>query len=187
MVSAKRLGFLTGAAVASVAVYAFYALTTVTDEDLLTSVVLDHCTPYVKAGETPFAGMGRTVGVYDNANLDETVSNGGNAILFENRFVGQWGETVLNGISVRNCQVTFLGERSSSSGFIVSPSNLFQWAETNLTSTLGLERSQAGFGDFGTGAYLWFTPDASPLVGLQVQLIFQETSVLRVIVVADAD
>ncbi len=89
---AKVYGFLAGAGVAAVAVMGFNAWRYVSDDDRLDSVITDHCLPFVTAGEIPFNGVGRAIGVYDGIATDGRISNGGAAVIFDARFVAEWGE-----------------------------------------------------------------------------------------------
>jgi hypothetical protein len=91
-VVAKVYGFLTGAGITAVAILGFNVWRHVSDEDRLELVLTEHCLPYVSAGVTPFDGMGRTIGVYDGITTDERITNGGAAVLFDARFVAEWGE-----------------------------------------------------------------------------------------------
>lgn len=99
----KTLGFLTGAVVAVIAIWVFYPLTTTSDDEHLTASLRDHCIPYVQTGATPFEDMGRPVGVYDGVDLDDRVTGGGAAIVFDGRFVATWGE--IEDLSLRICRL----------------------------------------------------------------------------------
>ena len=100
---AKVYGFLTGAGVTASAIFGFNAWRNVSDEDRLTSVITDHCLPYVTVGGLPFDGMGRAIGVYDGITTDERITNGGAAVIFNARFVVEWG--VIAKPPVRICMI----------------------------------------------------------------------------------
>lgn len=90
---AKVVGLATGVFVGSLAVWAFNEWRDVSDEDRLTSALVDHCLPYVLSGARPFVGQGRAVGVYDNVETHSFPHDGGAAVIFDDRFVANWGET----------------------------------------------------------------------------------------------
>ncbi|WP_375279993.1 hypothetical protein [Pseudooctadecabacter sp.] len=102
----KRWGFLTGALLAAIGVWAFYALTGVSDDDRLASVLTDHCVPYVQTGDAPFSDMGRTPGVFDDVPLRDAVSDGGARLIYDGRFSAQWGTIDGVGRASRICEIS---------------------------------------------------------------------------------
>lgn len=125
----KLAGFVTGAAFAGVAVWAFNDWRHVSDEDRLLTVLNDHCLPYVDTGSTPFGGMGRALGVYDNADLDQTLVQGGARLLFDNRFLAQWGVSPIGDgrpKDVRICRVAASYAAAGAEGFEVPDAGLIQ-------------------------------------------------------------
>jgi len=134
----KRWGFLTGAAIASIGVWLFYALTTVTDEDRLAAVLTQHCLPYVQTGATPFGDLGRSPGVFDNLNLNTSIEGGGARLIFEGRFAAQWGLAQDANSDVRVCAVQDIYARADSKGFEVPPHTLTEFIDDLLPADLGL-------------------------------------------------
>lgn len=116
---AKVYGFLTGAGVTAAAIFGFNAWRNVSDEDRLTLVITDHCLPYVTAGGLPFDGMGRAIGVYDGITTDERIINGGAAVIFDARFVAEWG--VITEPPVRICMVYGVVKDAVQQVFEVAP------------------------------------------------------------------
>jgi hypothetical protein len=118
-VVAKVYGFLTGAGITAAAIFGFNAWRNVSDEDRLTLVITDHCLPYVTAGELPFNGMGRAIGVYDGITSDKRIINGGAAVIFEARFVAEWG--VIAEPPVRICMIYGIKKDAVQQVFEVAP------------------------------------------------------------------
>jgi hypothetical protein len=116
---AKVYGFLTGAGIAAVAIFGLNAWRYVSDEDRLELVLTEHCLPYVTAELTPFDGMGRAIGVYDGITTDARIFNGGAALLFDARFVAEWGEIAEP--PVRICMVSGSTADAAQQVFEVAP------------------------------------------------------------------
>ena len=185
----KLAGFLAGAGVAALGVWAFYALTTVTDDDLLSLYLSDHCLPYVQSGTSPFTDVGRTPGVYDEVEASENLANAGVVILENNRFVAEWGETDDPNDpagQLRVCVVETSYAESSVEGFAVDPdgfvnryTDVIAGAERLVPEDDTLSNGPRTFGWYGAGRAV--------SEGLRVVMVASPARVSSVLVVGDAD
>lgn len=124
---AKVLGLITGAAVAGVVITAIGVWRHVSDDDRLTEVLADHCLPYVRTGATPFDGMGRSPGVYDVVDLREGIEDGGAVLLYDARFVAQWGILRTAGNpTIRLCDLKPTYAANTVAGFAVKPDGFIE-------------------------------------------------------------
>lgn len=121
---AKVVGLATGALVASMAVWGFNSWRHVSDDDRLTSILADHCLPYVQSGAAPFEGMGRAPGVYDAVDLIESLKDGGAILIHDARFLAQWGVVTDAGVEgdtrFRICEVKPTYADDTIAGFAVT-------------------------------------------------------------------
>lgn len=182
---AKVIGLASGAFVASVGVWAFNEWRHVSDEDLLAAALQDHCIPYVATGAIPFEGIGRSAGVYDNVELDPRVSDGGAAIVFEDRFAATWG--AISDLSLRVC---ILEGRNTAAGYFTIEPDGFVDRITPLLAPLGdmatdSERLVAvdSGGNYQTVA--WFEADKAQDKGNRVVMAIVGSLVASVTVVGD--
>ncbi|MEL6960093.1 MAG: hypothetical protein AAGL89_14185 [Pseudomonadota bacterium] len=180
----KRIGFLTGAAIAGVGVWAFYALTTVTDDDRLAEVLEDHCLPYVTTGVEPFTEMGRTPGVYDEVQPRDGLEDGGTKILHGNRFIAQWGIQTGNGNTVRLCFVDPSYADNTIAAFDVTEDG-FVSRMTRLFSTFDDLAPDRDVIESGPTVMGWFGMDRAPNEGLRVVMTVSPGLVSGVLVGAD--
>lgn len=180
----KLAGFLVGAAVAAIAVWLFYAMTTVTDDDRLTAVLRDHCLPYVRAASTPFEGMGRAPGVYDEVNLRDDVQDGGAAILYDNRFVAQWGVIPADADvpGVRLCTVAPSYANDASTQFDVEAEEFIR-RYTDVISPDGVLSPDIDTLTEGPRTVGWYQADVPLGEGLRVVMVAAPGSVSTVLVV----
>ncbi|MDG1406935.1 MAG: hypothetical protein P8Q50_03675 [Octadecabacter sp.] len=183
---AKVLGLATGSLVASVAVWVFNDWRYVSDEDLLATALRDHCIPYASAGAMPFEGIGRDVGVYDNVERDARVTEGGAAIVFDDRFTATWGE--ISELSLRVC--TLEGRSTAAEHFSVELDG-FADRITPLLAPLGdmgtdAARSHGGVEE-GSDFHVvgWFEADKTQDKGNRVVMAMVGSLVASVTVVAD--
>ncbi len=181
---AKILGLATGAVVASIGVWAFNEWRTVSDGDRLASVIAEHCIPYVERGVTPFGGMGRPVGVYDDADLRGGLTEGGTAILFDNRFIAEWGNAVDAQVSARVCSVKDSYSRSDSIGFVIETDNLTGWFDDLVGAEKGLVATPVST-EASPNMLIWQEPDADVSTGLRIVLLTLGGGVSAVSVVHD--
>ncbi|MBT8410925.1 MAG: hypothetical protein KJP02_03890 [Octadecabacter sp.] len=124
---AKVLGLITGAAVAGVVLIAVNAWRHVSDDDRLSEVLADHCLPYVRTGATPFEDVGRAPGVYDAVDLREGIEAGGAVLLYDARFVAQWGILRSAGNpTIRLCDVKPTYAANTVAGFAVNPDGFIE-------------------------------------------------------------
>lgn len=185
----KLAGFLTGAGVAAVGVYAFNALTTVTDDDLLSLYLSDHCLSYVQTGETPFTAIGRTPGVYDAVEVSENLQNAGAAILENNRFVAEWGKAENPNdptSQLRVCIVEVSYTENSVEGFVVEPDG-FVARYTDVIATAETLVPEVDVLTDGPRTISWYSADRDPLEGLRVVMVARPARVLSVMVIGDAN
>lgn len=138
----KRVGFLFGAVVAGIGVMLFNMWRHVSDEDRLRAVLLDHCIPYVQTGAAPFGDIGRTLGVYDGIDVRSDLANGSNRLVYDGRFVAQWGEIDDEDSAVRACIVNDIYARADSKGFELPPTSLADWVDTEIAPDTGLIAEQ---------------------------------------------
>ncbi|MCF2871152.1 hypothetical protein L0664_08745 [Octadecabacter sp. G9-8] len=121
----KVLGLASGALVASLGVWAFNDWRHVSDDDRLTAILQDHCLPYVRSGDAPFDGMGRSPGVYDRVDLNDGFKDGGALLIHDARFVAQWGLSADSGpdgdTTFRVCDVKPTYGTDTVAGFVVAP------------------------------------------------------------------
>ena len=123
----KVLGLITGAAIAGVVLAGVSAWRHVSDDDRLSELLADHCLPYVRTGATPFEGLGRTPGVYDVVDLREGVEAGGVVLLYDARFVAQWGILRSAGNpTIRLCDVKPTYAANTVAGFAVNPDGFIE-------------------------------------------------------------
>lgn len=185
----RLAGFLTGAGVAGLGVYAFYALTTVTDDDLLSAYLSDHCLPYVQTGAVPFGDIGRTPGVYDEVEASENLTNAGVAILENNRFVAEWGEAdnpnTPNG-QLRVCVVGVSYAENSVEGFMVEPDGFVdRYTDVMATAEPLVPEDDTLTG--GPRTLGWFGANTAQSEGLRVVMVASPGRVSSVMVVGDAN
>lgn len=176
----KRLGFLTGAGVAAIGVWAFYALTEVTDDDRLAEILSDHCLPYVTANTTPFTDLGRSPGVYDAVELRDDVTDGGARLLYNNRFVAQWG--VFDGL--RFCKVDPTYGDDTLAAFEVDASDFIPRYTAFISEFEPLEPDIETL-DSGPRTVGWYGVDRPPFEGLRVVMVASPGLVSSVIAVKD--
>jgi hypothetical protein len=185
----KLAGFLVGAGVAGLGVYAFNVLTTVTGDDLLSTYLSDHCLPYVQTGETPFTDIGRTPGVYDEVEVSENLENAGAAILENNRFVAEWGEAENPNDptgKLRVCIVEVSYTENSVEGFVVEPDG-FIARYTDVIATAEPLVPEVDVLTDGPRTIGWYSADRDPFEGLRVVMVARPARVSSVMVVGDAN
>lgn len=173
----KRWGFLTGAAVAAIGVWAFYALTGVSDDDRLAAVLTDHCLPYVQTGDAPFADMGRTPGVFDDVPLREAVSDGGARLIYDGRFTAQWGIIDSAGRASRICEITPVYTERRTPAFVVRPDGF----TSRYADLLGL----SGAPQTAPNIAAWYEDPTQQDRGLRVVMIAGDGVVSNVVVMDD--
>lgn len=166
------------------AVTAFNAWQHVSDDDRLEAVLTDHCLPYVRTGATPFAGMGRPVGVYDQAPLSDGLTNGGNAVIFDNRFVAQWGEGEDANSPARVCTVNATFPRPDSRGFEVALVGAQDRITTSLPPDLNLTPDPSDLGPPPL-TVSWREASADAGAGLRIFMTGQIIGVSTIIVIDD--
>ncbi|SLN54138.1 hypothetical protein [Pseudooctadecabacter jejudonensis] len=152
----KRWGFLTGAVLAAIGVWLFYALTEVTDKNRLARILADHCLPYVHTGTDPFADTGRAPGVYDTTPT-ASLTNGGIRILDDGRFTAVWGEASDEGVRLRLCTL----EAAGPAGFSIAPASFVPSITAQLSTTKPLVPDTQALPE-GTATLVWSTPDMPP-------------------------
>jgi len=130
----KRLGFLTGAIIAAIAVFAFNTWRHVSDDDRLLSVLKDHCGPYIVNGDTPFSGESRPIGVYDNVDIPDGYLRDQSAIVLDDRFLVSWGQ--VEATDQRACRVSGRQDGATMQAFNVDPEG-FIGRVTSQLSILG--------------------------------------------------
>ncbi|MBU2994191.1 hypothetical protein Q4555_07560 [Octadecabacter sp. 1_MG-2023] len=185
----KLAGFLTGAGVAGLGVYAFNVLTTVTGDDLLSMYLSDHCLPYVQTGETPFTDIGRTPGVYDEVEVSDNLNNAGAAILENNRFVAEWGEAAdpNNPASqLRICTVEVSYTENSVEGFTVDPEGFVDRYTAVIATAEPLVPEVDVLTD-GPRTLGWYGVDRDLFEGLRVVMIASPGRVSSFMVVGDVN
>lgn len=180
----KLVGFLMGAAVAGVGVFAFNTWRHVSDADRLAAVLLDHCIPYVQTGDTPFTDIGRTVGVYDGIDRLPDIENGGIRLIYDARFVAQWGESGDADGPARVCIINDTYARSDSKGFEVAPASLTGWVASKIAPQTGLNGRQTDLTP-PPRVMSWGQDGTDENSGLRLFLTAQMFGVSDVIVVSD--
>ncbi|MCW1950938.1 MAG: hypothetical protein KIH44_006200 [Octadecabacter sp.] len=181
----KFAGFLTGAGVAAIAVWGFNSWRDISDMDRVTAIIGDHCLPYVQFGTAPFQDMGRPVGVYDEANLSDSVTGGGNAIIYDNRFVAQWGESTDVNSAVRVCSVADSYVMANSVGFVVDTPAIADWIEGTVLAEIDLVATSTALGSVPS-LLIWEPPaQAERFSGLRIILNATENSVSSVLILDD--
>ena len=176
----KRWGFLTGALLGAIAVWAFYALTTETDDDRLATVLMDHCVPYVQTGADPFTDLGRAPGVFDNLDLRDSIAGGGARLLYDNRFTAQWGEVTAGARTSRICEISPTpGEPDAA--FAVYPDGFID----RYATLLGLTADVVDLGD-GPSSVGFYTDPDRPNDGFRVVMIASPGLVANTVVMDDA-
>ena len=178
----KRWGFLTGAALGAIAVWAFYAFTTVSDDDLLTSVFEDHCLPFVQTGAAPFADIGRPPGVYDAADLRETIVDGSARIIFEGRFVAQWGTVEGADRESRICEIRPQNGSAVPPAFKVNPTGFVD----RYSDVLGLAPDRDVF-DGGPAVFGWYEDPSDQSRGLRAVVVGSPGAISSVMILDDLD
>jgi len=177
----KRWGFLTGVVFGALVVWAFNALTSVTDDGRLAAVLQDHCLPYVTTGAAPFQDLGRTPGVYDALRTEDDFENGGLRLIFDNRFIAKWGEATNETGPVRACIVTpNFGEGTqlafsvSADGFIDRVTDLIRPFEPLAPNSDSMPEEPTVIG--------WYGVDRDGLDGLVVVLTVGKAEVMNILV-----
>lgn len=163
----KRLGFLTGAVLAGIGVFLFNQWRHVSDDDRLIAVLADHCLPYVQAGEIPFQDIGRSPGVYDAIDVDERLQNGGARLIYDLRFMAQWGETEDADGPVRVCRVDPTYGENTVAAFEVDPDGFVE----RYTDVLSVDEPlipQADAVTTGPTVFGWYGGDRPQDEGLRV-------------------
>lgn len=169
--TAKVLGLITGAAVAAAVLTAVSAWRHISDEDRLTEVLADHCMPYVRSGAAPFDGLGRPPGVYDVVDLRDGIEDGGAVLLYDGRFVAQWG--VLRGVgypTVRLCTVNPTHAAHTVAGFAINPDG-FVARYSRIIAPDGDLTPETDVLTDGPGTLGWVDTDRRPDRGLRVAMV----------------
>lgn len=180
----KRLGFLTGAVVGGLVVFAFNQWRHVSDDDRLTAVLRDHCLPYVQTGETPFQDIGRSPGVYDDVSVNETFQKGGARLVFDLRFVAEWGETEDADGPVRVCSVSPTYGENTVAAFEVNPDGFVE----RYTDVLSADEPLSPTADQVTGGpttFGWYGADRPQNRGLRAVFTVSPGLVSGVLLVKD--
>lgn len=171
---AKVLGLASGALVASLAVWAFNDWRHVSDEDRLTSVLGDHCLPYVRTGVTPFEGMGRGPGVYDEVDLDETLTTGSVLLIHDARFLAQWGVAQNAGpdgdTTFRVCKVDPTYSSNTVAGFVVRDDGFID-RYSNIISPDGALVADTETMPSGPSVIGWYNQNGTQSDGLRVVMV----------------
>lgn len=180
----KVFGFIVGAVLTAAALTAFNMWRYVSDVDRLEAAIMDHCVPFTQTGATPFVGMGRPVGVFEQDYVAATMNNGGSAIIYENRFVAQWGEGEDANSSARICIVRAIPSDHDREGFDVGHADLSDWITGFISPDLVLDL-------VGSGSVLpfasWHQEGAADYTGLRVFLIGETGAIEQVMVMDDLD
>ncbi|MGJ8610072.1 MAG: hypothetical protein ACSHWY_03190 [Octadecabacter sp.] len=177
MINYKVLGFVAGAVAAGIGVFAFNTWRHVSDEDRLMAVIADHCLPYAQTGAEPFDGVGRPVGVYDGANLSPRIVDGGSAILYDNRFVAQWGYNADAETPVRMCLIRPNSAEDDGNGFYVATRPFVEKLDADVMVPNGLVILEGAL-DRLPNVLIWDAQDGGGDVGrLTVMMIASETNV----------
>lgn len=176
----KRWGFLTGATLAAIGVWIFYALTTVTDDDRLTEALRDHCLPYVTDGTAPFTDLGRAPGVYDNLDLRDSTTDGGARLIYDNRFTAQWGIVTGAERTSRICEVRPIHGQGASPFFAVDSTGFV----ARYTDVLGLVPEDDSL-TTGPRTFGWYDTPGTLDRGLRVVMVAAPGQVSSVVVLND--
>lgn len=184
----KLAGFLTGALVAGLLLFTLTALRAETDEDRLIAVLQDQCLPYVTTGSPPFEALGRRPGEYDGVHLDPHLQDGGAALIYELRFLAQWGRVVrseANG-TVRVCRLepAHLAQESSA-GFSVEPVGFLARFQAVIAPDGALIPDATEISG-GPQTVSWLQPGKSASEGLRVSMGVEPGRVFAVLVAQDA-
>lgn len=149
----KLAGFLAGAGAASLAVFAYGQLTVVTDDDLLSMYLSDHCLPYVTQGTPPFADLGEAPGVYDDITRRDGAVGGDTTLLWDRNFVADWGVLPDEDPGLRYCQISAVrGFEVDPDGFVERYSKViadFGDLRSDPTALNGTVQTIAWFEDVG--------------------------------------
>lgn len=179
----KRLGFLTGAVLAGIGVFMFNHWRHVSDDDRLLALLGDHCLPYVQRGEIPFQTLGRAPGVYDVVGRDNTLAETGSRIIYDLRFVAQWGVSTGFEHPVRVCKVSPTYSENTVPTFQTNTDDFNHRFAALLPTlqTLSAQNFAIGGGQMALG---WLTPDGGETDDLQVSVLASEGQVSNVVVTA---
>jgi hypothetical protein len=180
----KLAGFLVGAVAAGVAVFAFNSWRHVSDDDRLTAALRDHCIPFVHSATQPFDGIGRAPGVYDDVDVNEAGQDGGVRLIYDHRFVAQWGvviDTDENGTEspVRLCTIA---SHANSAGFAVAQDGFIDRYGDVLSDVKPLVTETAQL-QGSAQTVLWNTPQMPPNVGYRALMIASDGAVISVTVI----
>lgn len=185
----KVLGFIAGAVLAGTAVFAFNSWRHISDDDRLFAALERDCIPYVMTGVTPFEGLGRGIGVYDNVSVDARLTNGGAAILYDGRFVASWGD--IQDPPLRICRVDGRPMGASTQSFEVDTDTLIDrvGVAAQALGDLQNEVERLGGGaaqdDNMFQTVVWFEADQAEDKGNRVVLSLVQSRVSSMIVVRD--
>ena len=179
----KIAGFVTGAALASIGVVVYSTLTTVTDDGRFERM-LSACVGYVTTGASPFAGEGRSVGIYDAPLFEGNYVADTHRILDDNRFEAAW-ETV-NDIEdpIRLCRVTARFDGSNQMSFDLTEDNYIPWV-TDLLAPIADLRPETDTIEDGPRTLGWYEEGRPQASGLRVVLIAEPGKVGSFLVVND--
>lgn len=179
----KLFGFASGALAAALAVWGFNTWRHVSDDDRLTLILADHCLPYVQTGAIPFGDIGRTPGVYDEVDLRGGFTDDGAALLYDNRFVAQWGIAPDgSGGELRACDVQPTYKDDTTAGFLVDADG-FVARYTDVIATAEPLIPEVDVLTDGPLTFGWFGADRPQLEGLRVVMVASPGVVSSAIVV----
>ena len=184
----KFAGFLVGAGMAAAVVWGFNTWRHVSDEDRLMAALNDHCLPYILTGETPFADMGRPIGVYDNAEADSRLEDGGARIVFDARFVASWGE--ITEPPLRICRLDGRPMGPHTQAFEIESADFFDQvtAAIQLLGDLRLDQERTDI-ELGVEDIFqtlgWFEADMPQARGNRLVMSVVQSQVSNLIVVRD--
>lgn len=176
----KRWGLLTGAVLGAIAVWAFYALTTVSDDDLLTEALAEHCLPYVQSGAQPFESVGRSPGVYDAVTARSSITDGGVRLLFDGRFQAHWGLVEGAGRQSRICEITPASGHAVPPAFRIDGTGFIE----RYTRVIGVAADLTDIESSPT-AVGWYEIPSDQSRGLRVVMIVVGDAVGNVVVMDD--
>ena len=178
----KLAGFLVGAGLAGVAVFAFSSWRDISDDDRLTALLSDHCLPFVIEGIEPFGGLGRTPGVYDT--VEPRLSEGNLSLLYDGRFAGEWGLEEVEGRPTRVCAVQPAYADGTVAAFQVDPDDFVPRYTAVLARTRDVQPEVNRIED-GPRSLGWFTDPSQRDTGLRVLMIVSPGLVTDVLVLND--